>query len=89
MYNFSAKSKITIFFVKLTIFSFFLAVPANHCPGSLMFLFETLSRDDEDIIDYRILYTGDFRFENLNAAIHETRVLSGKLILLYFTLTEN
>ena len=43
-----------------------------------MFLFETLSRDDEDIIDYRILYTGDFRFENLNAAIHETRVLSGK-----------
>lgn len=29
------------------------AIPAGHCPGSVMFIFET--------IDHRILYTGDFR----------------------------
>lgn len=33
------------------------AISANHCPGSIMFLFE---HDD-----LRTLYTGDFRFENI------------------------
>ena len=35
------------------------AMDANHCPGSVMFLFEKLSTDGE--VDLRILYTGDFR----------------------------
>ena len=36
-------------------------VDANHCPGSVMFLFERLH---EGKVEKRILYTGDFRFEN-------------------------
>ena len=35
------------------------AMDANHCPGSVMFLFEKLSTDGE--VELRILYTGDFR----------------------------
>ena len=35
------------------------AMQANHCPGSLMFLFEKLKAGGE--VDIRILYTGDFR----------------------------
>lgn len=38
------------------------AIPANHCPGSVMFLFETLV---DGSVGYRILYTGDFRFEDV------------------------
>ena len=38
-------------------------IPANHCPGSIMFLYETL--DDQREVSYRILYTGDFRFESV------------------------
>jgi len=38
------------------------AIPSNHCPGSLMFLFEKL--DSEGEVCKRILYTGDFRFDN-------------------------
>ena len=37
------------------------AMQANHCPGSVMFLFEKLKAGGE--VDIRILYTGDFRFE--------------------------
>ena len=35
------------------------AMDANHCPGSVMFLFEKLSAGGE--VELRILYTGDFR----------------------------
>ena len=35
------------------------AVPAKHCPGSVMFLFEK----QVESANFRILYTGDFRFE--------------------------
>ena len=38
------------------------AMDANHCPGSVMFLFEKLGADGEVVL--RILYTGDFRFED-------------------------
>ncbi|XP_023328032.1 protein artemis [Eurytemora carolleeae] len=38
------------------------AIGANHCPGSVMFLFERL--DEEGNIIKRILYTGDFRFDD-------------------------
>ena len=37
-------------------------VQAQHCPGSVMFLFQ---RED---LDVRVLYTGDFRLENTNLA---------------------
>ena len=36
-------------------------IDANHCPGSVMFLFEKLH---EGKVMKRILYTGDFRFED-------------------------
>ena len=36
---------------------------ANHCPGSLMFLFEKLENSTENVFE-RIFYTGDFRFED-------------------------
>ena len=39
------------------------AINANHCPGSLMFLMEKLDFAGE--VSKRILYTGDFRFDNL------------------------
>ena len=52
-------------------------IPANHCPGSVMFLFEF----GEDKILQNILYTGDFRFENQNLetlqALHD---VDGNLI---------
>ena len=38
------------------------AMDANHCPGSVMFLFEKLGADGQ--VELRILYTGDFRFED-------------------------
>ncbi len=42
------------------------AIPAQHCPGSVMFLFEKL--DDGDgggrEVTRRVLYTGDFRLES-------------------------
>ena len=39
------------------------AVPANHCPGSVMFLFERLDGLRHSTkVARRILYTGDFRF---------------------------
>ena len=39
------------------------AVPANHCPGSVMFLFERLDGLKHSTnVARRILYTGDFRF---------------------------
>lgn len=48
-------------------------IPANHCPGSVMFLFESLKDDGE--LNKRILYTGDFRFEGLSldtlSALHD------------------
>ena len=37
------------------------AINAHHCPGSVMFLFERL--DQCGLVTKRILYTGDFRFE--------------------------
>jgi len=39
------------------------AMCANHCPGSLMFLFEKLENSTENVVE-RIFYTGDFRFED-------------------------
>ena len=36
------------------------AIPAKHCPGSVMFLFE---KQTDSATNFRILYTGDFRFE--------------------------
>ena len=38
------------------------AMDANHIPGSVMFLFEKLGVDGQ--VELRILYTGDFRFED-------------------------
>ena len=38
------------------------ALHANHCPGSFMFLLEKLYSDET--VNKRILYTGDFRFDN-------------------------
>ena len=38
------------------------AVPANHCPGSVMLLFERLEEGQGAGVARRILYTGDFRF---------------------------
>ena len=38
------------------------AMDANHCPGSIMFLFEKM--DIEENVISRILYTGDFRFDD-------------------------
>ena len=37
------------------------ALNANHCPGSVMFLFEKLGGDGQ--VELRVLYTGDFRSE--------------------------
>ena len=37
-------------------------LPSNHCPGSLMFMFERLNMEKE--VEKRILYTGDFRFDD-------------------------
>ena len=37
-------------------------LPSNHCPGSLMFMFERLDMDKE--VEKRVLYTGDFRFDD-------------------------
>ena len=43
------------------------AIPANHCPGSVMFLFEVMKEcPDEETPEWRILYTGDFRFEDVD-----------------------
>ena len=39
------------------------ALDANHCPGSVMFLFEKLRADGGEV-DLRVLYTGDFRLED-------------------------
>ena len=38
------------------------ALNANHCPGSVMFLFEKLGGDGQ--VELRVLYTGDFRLED-------------------------
>ena len=35
---------------------------ANHCPGSIMILYEKM--DKEENVIWRILYTGDFRFDD-------------------------
>ena len=52
--NIFDKTKKDMYKLKVT------AVPADHCPGSVMFLFET----GEDQTAKNILYTGDFRLEN-------------------------
>ena len=41
-------------------------IGANHCPGSLMFLFEKYNTDEDRIehVEKRILYTGDFRYDS-------------------------
>ena len=52
------KAKAAMFKLRVT------AIPANHCPGSVMFLFEAMTEPpDEETPEWRILYTGDFRFE--------------------------
>jgi len=52
------KAKAAMFKLRVT------AIPANHCPGSVMFLFEAMQEPpDEETPEWRILYTGDFRFE--------------------------
>ena len=73
--------------VKLSIKNEFLNVAAynaNHCPGSLMFLFETKNE--------KILYTGDFRFEKesykdecINEMIESLK--NQKITKLYFDTT--
>lgn len=54
------------------------SIPAHHCPGSVMFLFERLSSEDpasETWVKNRILYTGDFRYDNISlqtlASLHD------------------
>ena len=59
------------------------ALQANHCPGSLMFMFERL--DAEGAVSKRILYTGDFRFDNPQAPLSNLQALhsgSSPLIIL-------
>ncbi len=47
--------KLTQAFYKLKV----TPIRADHCPGSVMFLFEVVEKDK------RILYTGDFRFDKI------------------------
>ena len=54
------------------------AIPSNHCPGSLMFLFERL--DSEGEICKTILYTGDFRFDNPLLPLTHLRALHDRNI---------
>ena len=77
------------------------AIPANHCPGSVMFLFEKLtsktvedgsgSEEEKATITYRVLYTGDFRFENFElnrlSALHEVNGNPKSLDQLYLDTT--
>jgi len=52
------------------------ALPSNHCPGSIMFLFERL---DSDMIPLkRILYTGDFRFDDPDVSLTSLTALHDK-----------
>ena len=52
----------TVTFYKLKV----TGIGANHCPGSLMFLFEKYNTDEDRIehVEKRILYTGDFRYDS-------------------------
>ena len=52
--NIFDKTKKDMYKLKVT------TIPADHCPGSVMFLFEI----GEDQTKKNILYTGDFRMEN-------------------------
>ena len=62
-------------------------MPAEHCPGSVMFLFER----EEANLQTRILYTGDFRLENLKlealTALHDSQGQPLKLDQLYLDTT--
>ena len=49
------------------------ALHANHCPGSFMFLLEKLYSDES--VNKRILYTGDFRFDNLDIPLTSLKPL--------------
>ena len=64
--NIFDKAKKDMYKLKVT------AIPADHCPGSVMFLFET----GEDQTKKNILYTGDFRWENYSfegiQALHDS-----------------
>ena len=53
------------------------SIPAQHCPGSVMFLFAI----GEDVTKRNILYTGDFRFENQRLdSIHALHDTEGKTL---------
>jgi len=64
------KSDHSMYYIKITAFG------ANHCPGSLMFLYERLNSEGEII--KRILYTGDFRYDS-DAPLTELKALHDRL----------
>jgi len=49
------------------------AVHSNHCPGSVMFMMEKL--DCDGAVSKRILYTGDFRFDNPDLSLTSLQAL--------------
>lgn len=55
------------------------AIPAGHCPGSLMFLFETAGK--------RILCTGDFRIDNLQQFMTKYFEIGSKINTVYLDTT--
>ena len=66
------------------------AIDANHCPGSIMILFEKM--DSEENVISRILYTGDFRFDDgmsleRMAALHSEDKRTLKIDELYLDTT--
>ena len=71
--NIFDKTKKDMYKLKVT------TIPADHCPGSVMFLFEI----GEDQTKKNILYTGDFRMENQSLeGIQSLHDASGNALLI-------